>query len=94
MADRRPTALTLAQAIEEYLEWGALDRGRSPNTVRAYGIDLARFRAGDQLPTVAELAALHNVAVGTAHRAIDQLHTEGLTQVSRGRRATVAPVTR
>jgi hypothetical protein len=34
MAEDRP-ALTLAQAIEEYLDWQALDRGRSPNTVRA-----------------------------------------------------------
>jgi integrase/recombinase XerD len=40
-----PTTLTLAQAIEEFLDWQALDRGRSPNTVRAYGIDLAGFRA-------------------------------------------------
>ena len=41
MADRPPTSPTLAQAIDEYLDWQALDRGRSPNTVRAYGIDLA-----------------------------------------------------
>src|SRR6476660_9280346 len=40
-----PITLTLAQAIEEFLDWQALDRGRSPNTVRAYGIDLAGFRA-------------------------------------------------
>jgi len=45
MARERPAAPTLAQAIEEYLDWQALDRGRSPNTVRAYGIDLAGFRA-------------------------------------------------
>jgi hypothetical protein len=31
MAEERPAALTLAQAIEEYLDWQALDRGRSPN---------------------------------------------------------------
>ena len=44
MARDRP-APPLAQAIEEYLDWQALDRGRSPNTVRAYGIDLAGFLA-------------------------------------------------
>jgi site-specific recombinase XerC len=45
MAEDRPAAPTLAQAIEEYLDWQALDRGRSPNTVRAYSGDLAGFRA-------------------------------------------------
>ena len=41
---KRPASPTLAQAGDEYLDWQALDRGRCPNTVRAYGIDLARFR--------------------------------------------------
>jgi integrase/recombinase XerD len=45
MAEPDPTALTLAQAIEEFLDWQALDRGRSPNTVRAYSADLAGFRS-------------------------------------------------
>jgi integrase len=54
-------------------------------------IATGQLRRGDELPTVAEVAALYNVAVGTAHRAIDLLHTEGLIEVSRGRRAKVAP---
>jgi hypothetical protein len=37
MADHPATSPTLAQAIDEYLDWQALDRGRSPNTVRAFG---------------------------------------------------------
>lgn len=38
-------AIPLAQAIEEYLDWQALSKGRSPNTVRAYTQDLALFLA-------------------------------------------------
>lgn len=34
----------LAQSIEEYLDWLALDEGRSPNTVRAHRADLNWFR--------------------------------------------------
>lgn len=44
---------------------------------------------GDELPTVAELAATHHVAAGTAHRAMTLLHTEGLIELVRGHRATV-----
>ena len=49
-----------------------------------------RLRAGDQLPTVAELATRHGVARGTAHRAIDLLRSDGLVDASRGRRSVVA----
>jgi integrase len=51
--------------------------------------------SGGQLPTVAQLAAKYGVSVGTAHRAIAALASEGLIEVTRGRRATVAskPVT-
>jgi integrase len=52
-------------------------------------IAAGQLRAGDQLPTIAELAARHGVAVGTAHRALDLLRSEGLIEVSRGRRGTV-----
>jgi hypothetical protein len=45
--------------------------------------------AGQQLPTVVELAASHAVAAGTAHRALDLLRREGLIEVSRGKRANV-----
>src|SRR5213079_872198 len=34
-----------ARPRRRFLDWRALDRGRSPNTVRAYGTDLAGFRA-------------------------------------------------
>lgn len=54
-------------------------------------IATGQLRPGDELPTVAEIAELYSVAVGTAHRAIALLHTERLIEVSRGRRAKVAP---
>jgi integrase len=44
---------------------------------------------GSRLPTVVEIAAKHRVAAGTAHRAIASLRSDGLIEVSRGRRATV-----
>ena len=36
-------SVPLLQAIDEYLDWQALDKGRSPNTVRAYKQDLGIF---------------------------------------------------
>jgi DNA-binding transcriptional regulator YhcF (GntR family) len=58
-------------------------------------IQRSDLRPGDTLPTVAELAAAHAVSVGTAHRAIALLKSEGLIDVSRGRRAvvTTSPMT-
>jgi len=47
------------------------------------------LRPGDHLPTVKELAARYGVAVGTAHRAIALLNTDGLVRVSRGSRAII-----
>ncbi len=52
-------------------------------------IATGQLQPGDQLPTVVELAAAHSVSVGTAHRAVDVLHQDGLIEVSRGRRASV-----
>jgi hypothetical protein len=48
-----------------------------------------QLHVDDQLPTITELALRHGVAVGTAHRAIDLLRSEGLVEASRGRRAKV-----
>jgi integrase len=53
-------------------------------------INEGRLGPGDALPTVAELAAIHNVAMGTASRAIALLNSEGLIDVQRGRRVVVA----
>jgi DNA-binding GntR family transcriptional regulator len=53
-------------------------------------IRIGHLKPGDQLPTVAELAVANSVAVGTAHRALALLRADGLIQVTRGRRATVA----
>jgi DNA-binding GntR family transcriptional regulator len=44
---------------------------------------------GSELPTVAQLAVANTVAVGTAHRALAALKSEGLVDVTRGRRAVV-----
>jgi site-specific recombinase XerD len=38
-----PAPVPLRQAVEEFLDWQALDKARSPNTVRAYRQDLAVF---------------------------------------------------
>ncbi|MGQ0842851.1 MAG: GntR family transcriptional regulator [Sporichthyaceae bacterium] len=46
---------------------------------------------GEQLPTVVELAAEHNLAPNTAHRAVALLAQRGLISVARGRRAVVLP---
>ena len=48
---------------------------------------------GQQLPTVADLAARYSVSFGTAQRAIAQLRAAGLVTVSRGRRAVVVDST-
>src|SRR5262249_42411260 len=48
-----------------------------------------QLQPGDRLPTIAELATTHTVAVGTAHRAMAPRSSEGLIEVSRGRRAVV-----
>lgn len=44
MADD-PQPIPLTQAVDEYLDWMALDKARSPNTVRAYRADLTGFVA-------------------------------------------------
>ncbi|MCA1675191.1 MAG: tyrosine-type recombinase/integrase, partial [Actinobacteria bacterium] len=45
---------------------------------------------GDPTPTEKQLATEHQVALGTAHRAMELVKTWGLITSSRGRRATVA----
>lgn len=43
MTGAAPTSVALDQAVEEFLEWLAIDKRRSPNTVNAYQRDLATF---------------------------------------------------
>jgi integrase len=50
------------------------------------------LRPGDCMPTVVELAKRFQVGTSTAHRAIAELRAAGEVEVSRGRRATVAPI--
>jgi integrase len=47
------------------------------------------IKAGDCLPTVVQIASDHHVSTGTAHRAVAMLASEGLIDVTRGRRAVV-----
>ncbi|WP_285790715.1 tyrosine-type recombinase/integrase [Micromonospora sp. NBRC 101691] len=49
-----------------------------------------RLARGARLPAIAELATAHRVSVGTAHRAVLLLAEEGLVNLARGRRTTVA----
>jgi GntR family transcriptional regulator len=44
-----------------------------------------RWRPGEAIPTEAELAAAHGVAVGTVRKAIDVLVADGLVERSQGR---------
>ncbi len=45
MSELSDGSVPLAQAVREFLDWLALDKARSPNTVRAYQQDLSRFAA-------------------------------------------------
>jgi integrase len=81
MANIMPRPVAVQQARGPYEEIAASLR----DDIRA-----GRLKPGDQLPTVAELAVANTVAVGTAHRALTLLKEEGLVEVTRGRRATVA----
>lgn len=47
------------------------------------------LRPGEHLPTLSDLAARYGVAVGTVHRAVELLHSEGAVRSSRGRRTVV-----
>ncbi|MGH3783709.1 MAG: tyrosine-type recombinase/integrase, partial [Pseudonocardiaceae bacterium] len=89
-ADQRAAA-TMASIMPRPV---ALQQARGPyETIAASlrdDIRTGRLKPGDQLPTVAELAVAHTVAVGTAHRAMSLLKEEHLIDVTRGRRATVA----
>ena len=58
MTDTQDGSIPLAQAVREFLDWQALDKGRSPNTVRAYQQDLAKFVtycAAVEVQTLAEV---------------------------------------
>jgi integrase len=89
-ADRR-AATTMANVMPRPVP---LSRPRGPYEIIAATlrdeIQRGLLKPGDQLPTVAELAAAHTVSVGTAHRAIALLKNEGLIEVARGRRAIVS----
>jgi integrase len=89
-ADRR-AATTMASIMPRPV---AIQQPRGPYEKIAASlrddIQAGRLKPGDQLPTVAELAVAHMVAVGTAHRAMALLKDEHLIEVTRGRRATVA----
>jgi integrase/recombinase XerD len=83
MAEPTPSAPTLAQAIEEFIDWQALDRGRSPNTVRAYGADLAGFRGFASAVGVEQLADVD--------RDLLRAFQSALARGGRGRKPLSAP---
>lgn len=53
-------------------------------------IQCGALEVGAPLPTTKEISIRYHVAASTAHRAIAALHDEGLVDVRRGRRASVA----
>jgi hypothetical protein len=56
-------------------------------------INAGLLQPGEELPTIAQIAAKYTVAVGTAHRAVALLANEGLVEIARGRRAVVKATT-
>jgi len=50
------------QAVDEYLDWQALDKARSSNTVRAYSQDLAMFVAYAGVSVLAQGAPATSVS--------------------------------
>jgi integrase len=89
-ADRR-AAETMAVLLPRPVPASAKARGPYQRIAADLRDDITagRLRPGDQLPTVAHLAATYKVAAGTAHRAFALLADDGLIDVARGRRATV-----
>ena len=61
MTDPHDGSIPLVQAVREFLDWQALDKGRNPNTVRAYQQDLARFVAYCAAVQVETLAQVDRV---------------------------------
>ena len=61
MTEPSDGSIPLAQAVREFLDWLALDKGRSPNTVRAYQQDLSRFLVYCAAVDVQTLAQLDRV---------------------------------
>jgi hypothetical protein len=90
-ADQR-AAETIASIVPRPQPELQVPRGAYDAIAQALREDIlsGRLQPGDQLHTVVQLAAEYTVAVGTAHRSIAALAAEGLINVTRGRRATVA----
>ncbi len=62
MTEPSNDSILLLQAVREFLDWQALDKGRSPNTVRAYLQDLSKFVAycaAHDVTTLAEVDRAH-----------------------------------
>src|SRR6201981_1017658 len=57
---------------------------RLPDDI-AVRINRREFRPGDLIPSEAELAAQHGVAIGTVRKAIDQLVADGVLERQQGR---------
>ncbi|MFI9383876.1 tyrosine-type recombinase/integrase [Kutzneria sp. NPDC052558] len=53
-------------------------------------ISCGALRIGEAMPTITALAGRYGVSVGTAHRAIAELKSDGLVTASRGKRIVVA----
>ncbi|MDN5854028.1 MAG: tyrosine-type recombinase/integrase [Actinomycetia bacterium] len=90
-ADRRAAA-TMATIVPKPVRTTVVFRG--PYETIAEGlreqIRSGLLPPGTLLPTVAQLAVSNTVAVGTAHRALTILKSEGLIAVTRGKRAVVS----
>jgi integrase len=77
----RRAAVVQTNAAAPYLRIAADLRG---------AIACQALNPGDPLPTLKDISARYSVSAGTAHRALEQLKSDGLVSASRGRRAVVS----
>lgn len=92
---RMPTLPPLALNAAPSSADPGIDPGEPADPYKRIAVDLrgaiscGSLRAGDQLPTVAQLRDRYQVSAGTVNRAVAELKAAGLVTASRGRRAVV-----
>jgi integrase len=91
-ADRRAAA-TMAGILPRPVPPQQPHRSPTDRRKLRQDINAGLLQPGEELPTMAQIAAKHTVAVGTAHRAVALLANEGLVEIARGRRAVVKATT-
>lgn len=78
MTEPSNDSILLLQAVREFLDWQALDKGRSPNTVRAYLQDLSKFVAYCAAHDVTTLAEVDRVLLRSYQSQLARGTTKGI----------------